>query len=248
MRKFKTPLVVFVCALLGFPLVLMADVARLAPTGAAVVLVSGVSEATLTTFNVPSGATCLIASLHSQTGNLVVSTMNWDNAGTPQAMTAIASAVATSSGGNIQVRLYYLANPTVGTLHLFADWASNRTAALGAIAFSGSGAGAGCFNDANTVSAIGSSSTPQTGNVNGSATGLTIGAVTHGNNVTATSTQTSQYRSGGFAMSYSAVGVGPNDHVWAGSSGDYAAVGLNIVVPAVSCNRSSRLLLGVGGC
>ena len=87
-----------------------------------------------------------------------ITACNWDNGGTPQAMTAIVSPTAASDG--TYVALYGLVNPTAGNKTLFISWTNSAELIACGIAFTGvdQTGGATTFAHATTNASTGAGS------------------------------------------------------------------------------------------
>jgi hypothetical protein len=97
----------------------------------------GSSSADLTTLAVASSATnCLFGILLLNTDNTSVTTMNWDQDGTPQAMTLV-SELWVGGGTSVYIGIFRRLAPTTGTLKLHAAWSSASGGRIGAVNFSG---------------------------------------------------------------------------------------------------------------
>lgn len=108
-----------------------------ATTGASTTLITTITNSNLT---VGAGATCLLALLTINEQNNTTPpasvTVNWDNAGTPQAMTLLGS--QEDGLGNCLVLAFGLLNPTAGNKQLTATWTgANVGVALDAMSFAG---------------------------------------------------------------------------------------------------------------
>ena len=98
---------------------------------------TAVTTITNSSLTVGAGATALLAILVTDgfTTNPTSIVVKWDNAGTPQTMTSVASRQSTNS--NILLNLYGLVNPTAGNKNLTATWTTGVPAMLDAISFNG---------------------------------------------------------------------------------------------------------------
>lgn len=101
-------------------------------TATAVTQTTNTSTVTVTNMTVGSGATALLAWF--QSNELPTSiTANWDNAGTPQAMTLL----ATQTVSTVRCQLYGLLAPHVGNLNLVISWTGTCSTLIDAISFTG---------------------------------------------------------------------------------------------------------------
>lgn len=206
------------------------------------VLATAGTQLDLTTFTVTAGSSCLIAML--TTNNTITSpSLNWDNAGTPQAMTS-----AGSIQNTVRDQMFYLVNPTSGNKTLRATWTTSRIAVLGAIAFTGTDTTT-CINTANTATNIATSAAP-TVTVTSTAAGGTVAMCgTTTADPTGTTTFTQIYLRNGTNRGVASYGLGgtSNAHNFTASASiAWACMGVNVIA-AVSCVPSLSLL-GVGRC
>lgn len=139
-------------------------------TAAAVTQGTGVATASSTNLTVTASATALLVWLEFAQNIPTGLTVRWDNTGTPQAMTLVAS--ATNSGGTTYCALYGLLAPTSGAKTLNATWTGNAAFAMMSISFRGTDTSsiANAFKNANSNTGTSASATvtgtSATGNIN----------------------------------------------------------------------------------
>lgn len=235
MRRLLTVLcLILACVRIDFGAVAKND------SGTAFAAKGASTTADLTTFTVSTGSNlCLIGILHTS-GSLSGSSMTWDNAGTPQAMT---SAIATVN--SVRNEIFYLIAPHTGNLTLHAAWTTSRSSVLGAIAFSGADQTT-CVKAADSISATGSV-TPSTVTVTSTTGGATVAATNAATTITSTTTQTSIYlsNSGSDGAASYALGGTSNAHTWA-LTGNWIANGVHVLA-ASSC-KPTLMLIGITRC
>lgn len=194
-------------------------------------------------YTVDAGASCLIAFLHTEV-TVTGAAINWDEGGTPQAMSSEGSAA--SSGGR-QIYIFSLANPTSGNKTGTATWTTSSAWGLEFIAFSGANT-ADCGN--NFTSATGATATPAV-TVTGSATGATVGGFSNANTFTSVDSGTTIFTNAILPSSASSyiLGGGSNAHNFTKSSTTgWAAAGIHI--PAATSSGCGVIGGGIirGGC
>lgn len=88
--------------------------------------------------------------------------VNWDNAGTPQAMTQIST--VSSATNNIRADVFGLVNPTSGTKALVATWTGNSDVCIACASWTGvdQSGGTTSFPHGTTAAAVVPTGSPQT--------------------------------------------------------------------------------------
>jgi trimeric autotransporter adhesin len=126
----------------------------------AVSLTTAVTTLTNSSLTVSSGATALLAILVFDCFSAVPSgvAVKWDNAGTPQTMTLLAT--INSAATNVLVQLYGLVSPTTGNKNLTATWTNGCQAILTALSFTGTSTASVAAAFANAGTNTGTSGSP----------------------------------------------------------------------------------------
>ena len=194
---------------------------------------SGVTSITNGNLTIASGATALLAWLYFSGGTPTGIAVNWDAAGTPQAMTLITSV---GSGGSSYASLWGLLSPRTGNLSLKATWTGTGfAAALNSIAFNGSGtdtianAFPNAVNNAGTGTSATLTATSASGNIN-------VAGLAAAGNVTALSAtgSTLVWTNNSFVGSGGARAPGAASVAWSGtisSSVPWTIVATDVAVP-----------------
>jgi hypothetical protein len=219
---------ILILALLAFARPALADVARndsgngtneISATGA-----GGVTSIDLTTFSVSAGSNrCLVAFLLTE-GAVTGTSVNWDQDGTPQAMT---SRKTQSGASGFRFEAFSLVAPTVGNLKLHAQWTTSQKVHLLAIAFSGADQST-CVATADSTSNTGSG-TSVTLAITSSSDGATA-AMMYGNNVITNNFGTEIFNNSDAISASFALGGTTNNHSWtvSGGGGEYSSVGVHV--------------------
>ena len=187
---------------------------------------SAITQLDLTSLTIASGSNrALLATLLLDSAN-DTPTLNWDNGGTPQAMTSIGF-IAAGSG-----RLWFfgLIAPTTGNLTLRASWSTSQGAMLHAIAFEGVDQTSVAVAFPHFTSDTQSSATPAI--VITSATGnFTVGVACSSNDPTSP-TQTENFFNDQIGLSSDgsrATGAATVTHQWSLTSTTWQTIGVDIL-------------------
>lgn len=209
-------------------------------TATSAVTTAGATTLTNSNLTVGAGATALLAWLsHDQIAIPVdtISAINWDDSGTPQAMTQLLD--ISSPNTNLRVRLFGLVNPTSGNKALKVTWVNSDPAVLDCISFNGTinSTVAAAFLHAATNSALtGSPSLSITSAVGN----IVVGSVAEANAVTSlTATGSTSVFNFTSATPYGFVGAyapGAATVAWTGapSSVEWCIGGVDVVAAPVA--------------
>lgn len=179
----------------------------------------------LTTFTVTAGSTCLVAILDTQ-GSVTATSVKWDNAGTPQTMTAAGN----HASGIQRVEIFFLTNPTSGNKTLHAAWTTSRASVLAAIAFTGTDTTT-CVKVADEVQS-GATSTTASVTITSNTNGATVAGCDLNSGATG-NTQTQFFSNTASNDVYGSYALGgtSNVHSWTLTSGAWNCVGVHVQDP-----------------
>jgi hypothetical protein len=206
---------------------------------------SSVTTLDLTTFGVAAGSNLLLVAAVYVNGSTTTPTATWDSGGTNQAMTLVPTSPASNA---MNVFLYILIAPTVGTKTLHVAGIGTRVTSIGAIAFSGADQTTGIVT-ADTVKNTGTTVGGETtGAVTSTATGATVGAAgLSGTSIDSTTTGTTVWALPlNYVMSY-ILGGTSNTHSWGSThSGSWAVMGIHVIAAAAAGHGWTRQSLAPG--
>jgi hypothetical protein len=193
---------------------------------------NAITSLDLTTLGVGSGSNrALVAQVNYANASMPTPTLNWDNAGTPQAMTEIGSGI--SNGVNALAQLWGLVAPTSGNKTLrWSNGASVTEVILNAFSVTGAIQTGGIATFSNSTTNTGTSTAPSI-TISSVSGDMTVDAGT-GPEVISAPTKTQLYldNSGTDTSGWAsrADGAASNVHSWtlAGSVA-WAEIGCNIV-------------------
>ena len=192
----------------------------------------------LTTFTVDAGSNqCLIAWLYTDTGVTSV-TLNWDQGGTPQAMTEI---ISTSGQG--ELRGYRLIAPTTGNKTLRASWTTSAAGTLAAVNFSGADQTT-CDNNADDQTLLEGGTTSSV-TITSTTDGATVAAVGQFNSSVSSTTQTTVWTTTLTGGSYALGGTSNNHSFTLAGSATKIVAGIHILAVSTGV-PTSRMLTGIG--
>lgn len=206
----------------------------------AVVTGTGVTSITSSNLTVGGGSNravvCqLVLSFKTPTGESV----NWDQTGTPQAMTSIIAANGT--GTIARAELWGLVNPTAGAKQAKAAWTGASDVYINCTSFTGVDQTGGATTFPNSTSGTGtrSGATPFSLSITSAAGNMTVAAIALDIGSLSTPTQTQTFLSNALACDGAAsraVGAASVAHAWNGDTngGHWVIVGTDMLASAAS--------------